>query len=172
MLDINGLQTVFVVCFVFVWLCFLCLWFVLCWVLDAHKINIDGTKLDENPFGHQGVPGPYTCTPGDKKHLDVEGLSLKKFQDLFPDSGSWAKRLAPRGENTIQALFKATEYTGDPLLFSMHACLFADSAVTGFATAELDEKLVVLRKGMQKYRQEHGQWPHPGVLVSKVLTKP
>ena len=96
-------------------------------------------------------------------------MSFRKFQNMFPDNGSWVKRLAPRGAKTIEGLFEATEYKGDPLLFSMHACLFADNAIAQFPATTLNKKLGALRAAMGEYHDAHGQWPHPAVLVGQVL---
>ncbi len=55
-----------------------------------------------------------------------------------------------------------------PELFTMYACLFADSSVQKLSTAWLVENTVKLRFRCLSYFQEHGFAPHPGVLIEMI----
>jgi hypothetical protein len=59
-------------------------------------------------------------------------------------------------------------YIAPPELFTMYACLFADSAVQKVSTAWLDSHEAVLRSKCVWYAREHGFPPHPGVLMQMV----
>jgi hypothetical protein len=55
-----------------------------------------------------------------------------------------------------------------PELFTMYACLFADSSVQKLSTAWLVENSAMLRSKCLSYFKEHGFPPHPGVLIEMV----
>jgi hypothetical protein len=62
----------------------------------------------------------------------------------------------------------AVRYLGPPELFTMYACLFADSSVQKVSTAWLVSHSVVLRAKCLSYTREHGFSPHPGVLIEMI----
>ena len=59
-------------------------------------------------------------------------------------------------------------YRGPPELFTMYACLFADSSVQKVSTMWLVSHTVVMRTKCLSYMSEHGFPPHPGVLIEMI----
>ncbi len=99
------------------------------------------------------------------RHYDVTGLSLKKFHQMFPDSKEWVLRLAGRKDRSVKGLFKATGYKGDPLLFTMFACLFAEPGLRRVSATQINKNRGSLVKAAKDYHKEHGFNPHPAVLM-------
>ena len=103
------------------------------------------------------------------KHFHVKGVSLRDFSSMFPDSGNWILRLAPRTPYTVKGLFAKVGYRAHPVLFSCFACLFADAGVAKYSAEQILESLDRLKQGLGQYRSQHGIWPHPAILLQKVL---
>jgi hypothetical protein len=103
------------------------------------------------------------------KPLDVAGMSLKRFSALFPDAKAWSVRLASKSNRTVPGLWKATGYKGDPLLFSMFACLFSEPGLKAVSASSINKKRGALIKAAGDYRNQHGFNPHPAVLIKECL---
>jgi len=102
------------------------------------------------------------------KPLDVEGMSLARFSNLFPDSGAWVKRLCPRDARSLEGLFTTCHYKADPLLFTMYACLFADRALHNVTGQQVSKMHTTMKRAVVQYYKKHGQNPHPAVLWQQV----
>ena len=102
------------------------------------------------------------------KHLDVGNMSVQRFSKLFPDNGGWITRLCPREDRTITGLFFTCDYRGDPLLFSMYACLFADQAFKDISGQQVSKAYKRMCDAAVQYRKDHGQTPHPAILWQQV----
>jgi hypothetical protein len=103
--------------------------------------------------------------------LELEGCTVRDFLGNFPDQKqqvlavAGGKRMVHR---LMQDVLSDAGYVAPPELFTMYACLFADSSVQKLSTAWLVENTVKLRFRCLSYFQEHGFAPHPGVLIEMI----
>ena len=67
--------------------------------------------------------------------------------------------------SVVSDLFKALGYTGPCELFSMYLCLFGDLGMDYFTDDFLHEHRDGLRQHRRQYYLDHGQYPHPVILV-------
>ena len=93
-------------------------------------------------------------------------LSIPRFLAVFPDHGGWCQRFLGRGgARTLARLFEVVRYDGPPELFSMHACLFADTALLKVDPQWVEGHVQILRAEAERYRACYGFHPHPAVLL-------
>ena len=67
------------------------------------------------------------------------------------------------------SIFAKPRFRGQPFLFSMWACIFADAAIQKFSAEALRGRRAEMVKFMHGYRKKHGLWPHPAVTVRAVM---
>jgi hypothetical protein len=103
--------------------------------------------------------------------LELEGCTVRDFLGNFPDQKQQVLAVAG-GKHMVHRLMQDvlsdTGYVAPPELFTMYACLFADSSVQKLSTAWLVENSAMLRSKCLSYFKEHGFPPHPGVLIEMV----
>jgi len=98
-------------------------------------------------------------------------MSISVFQNMFPDERKWLTRFGWKDgqRTTLAGLFNRLGYTGPPELLSMWLCLLCNPAFDVISAKELELRKPALRAAMQQYRNDHGMWPHPLVLVKLVF---
>jgi hypothetical protein len=67
-----------------------------------------------------------------------------------------------------QTLFNRIGYTGEPHVFSMWCCLFADPAFKAVNAKTLEEYSQNMWKFAQVHRKKHKIWPHPAQAYTAV----
>ena len=103
--------------------------------------------------------------------LSVAGTTVGDLAALFPDQKRQLTRLSGKcGDGmAVTDLFKSLHYNEPAELFTMWACLFADSDVVNIVQGRpkewLEAQVPALRAALQAYRREHSPNPHPAVLL-------
>ena len=90
---------------------------------------------------------------------------IARFFRLFPDQSEWVRKLAAEVKaERVQELFARIRYVDPPELFTMYACLYLCSPVVHNAKvfASSAQRCPAL---VAEYTREHGQPPHPVVLL-------
>jgi hypothetical protein len=98
------------------------------------------------------------------KQLELGGISVHRFGEIFPDASSWVSVLCRRS-----GLLKALKHIGfqnsPPEYLTMFACLFNHPGMD-LSVQELDSDWGSLLHIVQAYIQQHGMSPHPAVMAS------
>ena len=103
-------------------------------------------------------------------NLKVEAsTSVSDLQGCFPDQGDWVAKLAKAtGTTTVSDLLSAVGYTGPVELFTCYCCFLGDPDFDWVSADWLASHTKELRAAIRAYRAEHGQHPHPAVIVKIV----
>jgi len=96
-----------------------------------------------------------------------DGLTVTEFGSAFPDQKCWLHKFGKH--TTVQALFDAVGYDGPPELFTMYACNFGARLVQHCPIQFLEKHEHMFAEQRTQYAAEHGQQPHPAVLVQLCL---
>ena len=64
----------------------------------------------------------------------------------------------------VTKFYKMMDYEGEPHLFSMWACLFADPGLTRVSLEELQRLSVRMESIAKKFYKKNKIWPHPAQL--------
>jgi hypothetical protein len=101
-----------------------------------------------------------------RRKLQVGNATVAKLARIFPDSYRWldkfSKALGLNPKNAkAQTLFDRIGYTGEPHIFSMWCCLFADVAMKCATPAELERDAKGHEKFAKAHRKKHKIWCHP-----------
>ena len=104
---------------------------------------------------------PWMRAANVKRLKVTNSLTAQQFRSMFPDQGEWISCVTARCG--IRLAMKTVGYDGPPELFTMWACLFQDRSCHGrtFSSAMWQNASILLKQ----YVSEHGQVPHPAVLM-------
>ena len=103
-------------------------------------------------------------------------VTVATFSSMFPDQNHWIRavaRLAPAGQQTIDAVIQLLGYTGPLELLTMFLCLCQDKSLRNTSIADLSQSQQddrVLQITLEHWRA-YGFMPHPAVLAATLMSE-
>ena len=107
------------------------------------------------------------------RQLQLKESTIAQLAEVFPDTGGWMQKfsqvlgLVPK-ETLAKTMLQKMGYCGEPHVFSMWCCLFADRALTAATPEDVENKSQAMEKFALQHRQKHGIWPHPAQAYTTV----